>query len=68
MCGNYSYCLLFRHGEIENWVATERSLGLVELSSIGRCDHYYDSTQLNWTHSQLFRIAELVTTGSVEMR
>ena len=33
--------------EIENWVATERSFGSVELGSIGRCDHYYtDSTQL----------------------
>jgi len=47
--GNYSYYLLSRQGEIENWVATERSLGSVELSWIGRCDHYYGiySTQLD---------------------
>jgi len=63
----YVHYLLSRRGEIENWVATKRSLGSVELSWIGRCDHYYDSTQLNWTHSQMFRITKekLVTTGSV---
>ena len=61
--------LLLTYGEIENWVKTERSLGSVELSLIGRCVHYYtDSTQLNWTHSQMFRIAELATTGSTELR
>ena len=65
--GNYSYYLLSRRGEIENWITTERSLGSVELSWIGRCDHYYDSTQLNWTHSQMFRITELVKTGPVEL-
>ena len=63
-----SYYLLPRRGETENWVATERSLGSVELSLIGRCDRYYDSTQLNWTNSQMLRITELVTTGPVELR
>jgi len=36
--GNYSYYLLSRRGEIENWITTERSLGSVELSLVGRCD------------------------------
>ena len=42
--GNYSYYLLSRRGKIENWVATERSLGSVELSWIGRCDQGFRPT------------------------
>jgi len=69
MGGNCCYHLLSRRGEKENWVATKRSLVLVQLSWVGSGAVIITTTQLNSTgHSQMFRITELATTGPVELR
>jgi len=37
-----------------------RQLDAAQLRRVGRCDHAYDATQLNWTKREMFRIRETV--------